>query len=73
MKLSDIPRYAKSVAAAITAGGAALGTGLADGQMTAVEWIAVGTAVIGSLGIVWAVPNKVVPDVPEVAPAQDLV
>jgi threonine/homoserine efflux transporter RhtA len=54
MKLGS---YAKSIVAAVTAGGAALGTALADDTVTTGEWVGVALAVLGALGITYVVPN----------------
>lgn len=57
-----IGSYAKSIVAAVTAGGAALGTALADDVVTSGEWVGVALAVLGALGITYAVPNARVSD-----------
>jgi hypothetical protein len=49
--------YAKSIVAAVTAGGAALGTAMADDVVTNGEWVGVVLAVLGALGVVFVVPN----------------
>jgi multidrug transporter EmrE-like cation transporter len=51
-------KYAKALVAAATAGLAALGTALADDTITRLEWIGVAVAVVGALGLTYAVPNK---------------
>jgi hypothetical protein len=51
-------KYAKAIAAALAAGGAALGTALADDAVSTGEWVGVGLAVLGALGITWVVPNR---------------
>jgi hypothetical protein len=58
MKLS---RHAKAIAAAVVAGASALGTALGDGTVTATEGFTVLLAVLGGLGITWAVPNRPAP------------
>ncbi|MET9123029.1 hypothetical protein [Streptomyces sp. NPDC004528] len=55
MKLS---RYAKAVVAAVVAGSGSLATALNDGTVTATEAVTVVLAVLGALGITWAVPNR---------------
>lgn len=50
-------QYAKAVVAGATAGLTTLGGALADGHVTAGEWIAVAIAVLGGLGLTAAVPN----------------
>lgn len=57
-----IGSYAKSIVAAVVAGGTALGTALADDTVTTGEWVGVALAVLGALGIVAAVPNARVSD-----------
>lgn len=51
-------KYAKAIVAALTAGLGSLGTALADDTVTRVEWVGVGLALLGALGIVYLVPNK---------------
>ncbi|MFH9073459.1 hypothetical protein [Streptomyces alboflavus] len=53
-----ISKYWKAVVAAVAAGAAALATALDDGTVTAQEGLTVGLAVLGALGLTWAVPNK---------------
>jgi multidrug transporter EmrE-like cation transporter len=60
-------RYAKFFVAAGIAGLTVLAAALTDDHVTNAEWIAIGLAVLGALGV-WAVPNK--PD-PEPAPSAD--
>lgn len=50
--------YAKAIVGAAVAGLTALGTALADNEVTGVEWVGVAVATLGALGIVYAVPNK---------------
>jgi hypothetical protein len=50
-------KYAKAVMGGLTSGLGALGTALADGQVTAVEWVLVAAALVAGLGFVWGVPN----------------
>ena len=51
-------RYAKAIMGALAGGLAALGTALADGQVTATEWVVVAAGAVAGLGLVWGVPNK---------------
>lgn len=51
-------KYAKALVAALAAGLAALGTALADDTITRLEWVGVAVAVVGALGLTYAVPNK---------------
>jgi len=62
MKMKE---YAKAIVAAITAGLAALATGLADGTMSPVEWVLVASAVVAAGGVVFGVPNADPEDAPE--------
>lgn len=57
-------RYAKAIMGGLTAGLGALGTALADGQVTAIEWVLVAAAVVAGLGFVWGVPNTPQPPAP---------
>jgi hypothetical protein len=56
-----ISRYWKAVAAAVAAGAGAVTTAAQDGQITGDEWWAVAVAVLATLGLTWAVPNKPTP------------
>lgn len=49
-------RYVKAIVAAILAGVGAVGVALADGHVTAAEWVVIAGAVVTSLGGVWAAP-----------------
>ncbi len=51
-------KYAKAIVASLTAGLTALGTALADDTVTRLEWVGVAVALLGALGLVYAVPNK---------------
>ncbi|WP_435244962.1 hypothetical protein [Streptomyces tendae] len=53
-----VSRYWKAVVAGAAAGTAALGTAVQDGTLTAGDGVAVVLAVLGTLGITWAVPNR---------------
>lgn len=55
MKLNP---YAKAIVGAAVAGLTALGTALADDQVTATEWVTAAIATLAALGLVWAVPNR---------------
>lgn len=50
-------RYAKAVVALLTAALGALLTALADGHVTATEWVIAALAGLAGLGAVWATPN----------------
>ena len=50
--------YRKAIFGALAAGLLALGTALADGQVTGEEWTRVAAAALATLGVVYAVPNK---------------
>lgn len=53
-----IGRYWKALVAGLVAGAGALSTAAADDVITSGEvWLIVG-AVVGGLGLTWAVPNK---------------
>lgn len=53
-----IAKYWKAVVAAVVAGAGALSTALTDDTVTAAEGWAALIAVLGALGLTWAVPNK---------------
>lgn len=55
MKIGSI---AKSLLAALAAGTAAAVTAAQDGTLTTGEGVTVALAVLGALGVVYAVPNK---------------
>jgi hypothetical protein len=48
----------KAVVGALAAGIAAAATAVQDGTVTAGEGVTIALAVLGALGITWAVPNK---------------
>ncbi|HEY9371032.1 hypothetical protein [Streptomyces sp.] len=48
---------AKSIVAAASAGAAALVTAMDDSVIVTGEWVTIALAVLGALGIVYAVPN----------------
>jgi len=56
--MSKLKPYRKAILGALAAGLTALGTALADGQVTGEEWTRVGVAALVTLGAVWAVPNR---------------
>lgn len=57
-------RYAKSIVAALVAGLGALQTAMQDDVVTHNEWIAVASATVAALGLVWGVQNKPTPTPP---------
>jgi hypothetical protein len=59
MKLGS---YAKAIVAAVMAGGGALGTALADNNVSWGEWVGVVVVTLGALGITAVVPNAKVSD-----------
>ncbi|WP_242890307.1 hypothetical protein [Actinomadura litoris] len=63
MKLGS---YAKSIVAAVVAGGGTLGTALADDTVSTGEWVGVALAALGALGVVWVVPNARTSEPPRV-------
>jgi hypothetical protein len=50
----------KAVVGGLAAGAAAAVTAVQDGTVTAGEGVTIALAVLGALGITWAVPNKAV-------------
>lgn len=50
--------YLKAIFGGAAAGLTALGTAVADGHVTAVEWVAVLLAAVATAGAVWGVPNS---------------
>lgn len=56
--IEKIAEYRKAVAAFLVPALVVLGAALADGAVTAEEWIAVVVAALGSSAAVYAVPNK---------------
>lgn len=56
-------KYAKAIVGALATGLTALLPALDDGAITTAEWVVVGIATIGALGVIWAVPNKAPTDV----------
>lgn len=53
-----LPNYAKAIVGGLAAGAAAAATAVQDGTITAGEGVTIALAVLGALGITWAVPNK---------------
>lgn len=53
-----IAPYWKAVTAGVAAGAASLSTALSDGVLTTSEGITAVLAVLGALGLTWAVPNR---------------
>lgn len=53
-----ISKYWKAVMAAAAAGAASLVTALDDGTVTTQEGLTAAVAVLGALGLTWAVPNR---------------
>lgn len=50
-------RYAKTIVAVLAAGAVALQAALTDNTVTPAEWVVIGLAALGALGV-YAVPNK---------------
>jgi len=62
-------RYAKAIAGAILAGLSALAPTIADGNITATDWVLAAIAVVSTFGLVWSVPNA--PAKPYAPPTSD--
>lgn len=56
--------YAKAIVAAAAAGTGTLVQAMADNVIVPGEWVTVGLAVLGALGITYVVPNAAKSDVP---------
>lgn len=54
----NVSKYAKAVVGGIVAGATALGTALADNNISLQEGLTVVAAVLATYGLTWAVPNK---------------
>lgn len=54
-----VSKYWKAVVAGIAAGAGSLGTALADNTITTQEGLTAVAAVLATLGLTWAVPNRV--------------
>ena len=55
--MTKIAPYAKALVGAAVAGLGALGTALTDSHVSAQEWVAVASATLVALGVVFGVPN----------------
>lgn len=55
--MSKLNPYAKAIVSAALAGLAAVGVAITDGQVTAVEYVVIASAVVGTLATIWGVPN----------------
>ncbi|MFF2522218.1 hypothetical protein [Streptomyces liangshanensis] len=53
-----VSSFAKAVVAAVAAGATAVSTAVLDGNFTTGEGVTAVLAVLGALGITYAVPNK---------------
>lgn len=53
-----ISKMWKAIVSGAAAGCAAAATAVQDGQVTAAEVVTIVLAVLGALGITWAVPNR---------------
>ncbi len=53
-----ISKYWKAIVAALAAGAASLATALADNTITTQEGLTAVAAVLGALGLTWAIPNR---------------
>lgn len=56
--ISYLPRIAKALSAAVTAGMASYGTALQDGFISVEEWLMVAAGALVAGLAVWAVPNE---------------
>lgn len=61
-------RYAKTAVAAVAAGAVALTSALTDSSVSPGEWVSIGLAVLGALGV-YVIPNT--PPIPSQPPAED--
>lgn len=57
-----IGSYAKAITSGVAAGAASLVTAMGDGVIVPGEWVTVGLAVLGALGITYVVPNAAASD-----------
>ncbi|MGW0587474.1 hypothetical protein [Streptosporangium sp. NPDC002607] len=62
-----IGSMAKSIVGGVAAGTASLVTAVDDGVIVYGEWVTIALAVLGALGVVYAVPNAVKSDPPQAA------
>ena len=53
-----ISKMWKAIVSGAAAGTAAAATAVQDGKVTAVEGVTIALAVLGGLGVTWAVPNR---------------
>ncbi|MGW6910239.1 hypothetical protein [Streptomyces sp. NPDC054940] len=53
-----VSRYAKAIAASVTAGAGSLGTAMQDGTITQAEGLTALLLALAALGVVWKVPNR---------------
>jgi hypothetical protein len=53
-----ISKMWKAVVAGLAAGAAAAATAVQDGTVTAADGVTIALAVLGALGVTWAVPNR---------------
>jgi hypothetical protein len=51
----------KAIVSGAAAGAAAAATAVQDGTVTTAEAVTIGLAVLGALGVTWAVPNRQTP------------
>lgn len=51
-----VPEYAKTIVAAVVAGGTVLASAITDNSISGTEWVGIGLAVLTALGV-YAVPN----------------
>lgn len=56
--LAKVATYAKAVAAAVAAGGTALGVAASNGGLNTGSVVSIVLAVLGALGVTYVVPNK---------------
>jgi hypothetical protein len=54
-----VDKIAKALIGAVVAGLGALGTALADGAVTATEWVVVAAATVAALALVWGCPELI--------------
>lgn len=58
----NVGKMAKAIVAAVAAGSATLVTAVSDGVFSTGDVVTVVLSVLGSLGVVWAVPNAAASD-----------
>lgn len=54
----NVAKYAKAIAAGLTAAAGTYVTAASDGHVVTSEWILIVAAAIAAAGVTWAVPNK---------------